>query len=163
MVLEERGGGHKGQELFIHPDRFTQPQGFPYLPLSRVISQFRPPMLVSQERMIRPPLDTVIASGRDKDHYHFPLLFCGLVRAVCHDPTSSLWMQPGAEQAPALHCRKHSIFFPHQLPISCLSVSIVYASPKGKLGPLQCTVISEVAMENSPGVKSARDGARACY
>lgn len=43
----------------------------PYLPLSRVISQFRPPMLVSQERMMRPPLDTVIASGKDKDHYDF--------------------------------------------------------------------------------------------
>lgn len=37
-----------------------------YLPLSKVISQFRPPMLVSQERMIRPPLDTVIASGKEK-------------------------------------------------------------------------------------------------
>lgn len=39
---------------------------FSYLPLSKVISQFKPPMLVSQERMMRPPLDTVIASAREK-------------------------------------------------------------------------------------------------
>lgn len=71
-------------------------------------------MLVSQERMIRPPLDTVIASGRDKDHCHFPLLFCGLVRAMGHDPTSSLWVQTGGKQAPALHCQKHPFSFPHQ-------------------------------------------------
>lgn len=57
----------------------------PYLPLSRVISQFRPPMLVSQERMMRPPLDTVIASGRDKDHCHFKT--CSVASCeLHHDP-----------------------------------------------------------------------------
>lgn len=70
----------------------------PYLPLSRVISQFRPPMLVSQERMIRPPLDTVIASSRDKAHCHFLHLLCCLVGAGGHDPTSSLWTQTGIKQ-----------------------------------------------------------------
>lgn len=33
--------------------------------MSREVSQFKPPMLVSQERRIRPALDTVMASGEE--------------------------------------------------------------------------------------------------
>lgn len=35
-----------------------------YLPVSSDVSQFSPPMLVSQERRMRPALDTVMASAQ---------------------------------------------------------------------------------------------------
>lgn len=43
----------------------TQPKHKCYLPVSSDVSQFSPPMLVSQERRMRPALDTVIASAQE--------------------------------------------------------------------------------------------------
>lgn len=98
----------------VHEDQCSKPRTSqhevqllpPYLPLSKVISQFRPPMLVSQERMIRPPLDTVIASGKEKNTVTSSpkLVLCSLLGPVSSCLTSDVWMWAGTICIPVLSC-----------------------------------------------------------